>query len=141
MPTSLPPLDARSHAGHAVQLHDHVATAADLERVCTRAERSGYPLGLVTIALTEVPPAAVAPIARWLAQGVRTADSLVRTGASTLALALAPEDVEHADRVMQRLAGLVADFQQLHPGTGRGEPTISMALVPDALALRTALRL
>ncbi|HET6764773.1 MAG TPA: hypothetical protein VFH27_13905 [Longimicrobiaceae bacterium] len=141
MPTPSAQLESRGHVDPGAQPHDRVAQAAELERVCARAGRHGFPLGLVTITLTDVPVAMVPQLAASLAQGVRTADCMVRTGPGTLALVLSPDDVEHADRVMQRLGTMVADYQHLHAGTGWGAPAMAMTPIRDAASLRTALGL
>jgi GGDEF domain-containing protein len=91
-------------------LHNRVSLRLELERMSARAQRYGFPLGLITIAFPPDAEPVMGDLGRFLAHGVRTSDCLARTDRCELRLLLSHEDVEHAPRVMDRLRAMIEEF-------------------------------
>ena len=92
-------------------LCNRISLRLEMERAVARAERYGFPLGLVTIRCDGCEADALPELARRLAAQVRRSDVLARTGERELALLLTHGDAEHAPRVIDRLQRACDDFR------------------------------
>jgi GGDEF domain-containing protein len=115
-------------------LHNRVSLRLELERMASRAQRYGFPLGLITVAFARDAEPVMAELGRFLAHGVRTSDCLARTGPCELRLLLSHEDVEHAPRVMDRLRALIEEFNSTHAIEARPEFSLDTELDVEAFA-------
>lgn len=97
-------------------LRNAVALRAEMERMAVRAERHGFPLGMVTMRFPEGCEESFVELARHLGAWVRGADVLARTGERELRLLLSHEDAVHAPRVVERLRNLCTEFAADRPG-------------------------
>ena len=87
----------------------------ELERAIPRAERYGFPLGLVRVRCDAPRPEAATALFRHLATGLRRSDFLARTGEREVTLLLTHDDAE-APQVIDRLARLCEEFRALPQG-------------------------
>lgn len=116
---------ARSSAGGAGRrpmldpetgLRNAAALRAEMDRMAVKAERHGFPLGMVTLRFPEGCEESFVELARHLGTWVRGADVLARTGELELRLLLSHEDAVHAPRVVERLRTLCNEFAAERPG-------------------------
>jgi GGDEF domain-containing protein len=84
-------------------LGNRTSLRLEAERAAVRAERYGFPLGLVTIRCEGCDSEGLLELARRLASQVRRSDLLARIGERELALLLTHDDAEHAPQVEDRL--------------------------------------
>jgi GGDEF domain-containing protein len=124
----------RTLADPETGLHNSASLRLELERMSARAQRYGFPLGLITVGFPPEAEPVMAELGRFLAHGVRTSDCLARTAACELRLLLSHEDVEHAPRVMDRLAALIEDFNRTHLIEARPEFSLDTELDVEAFA-------
>jgi GGDEF domain-containing protein len=120
-------------------LHNPVSLRLELDRMQARAGRYGFPLGLITVIFPDDALPGMAPLGRHLAQGIRAADVLARTGPCELRMLLSHEDVEHAGRVMERLRALVAEHVTQSAQLRGVEPAFSLDTELDANTFAEAL--
>lgn len=92
-------------------LYNRISLRLELERAVDRAERYGFPLGILTIRCDGCTPDSMAEFARHMATGVRRSDCLARTGDRELSLLLTHEDAENVDEVVERLDRLCRDYR------------------------------
>lgn len=97
-------------------LGNRMALSLEAERAAARAERYGFPLGLVTIRCDGCERELLVELARRLAGAVRRSDLLARTGDRELALLLTHGDAEHAPRVVDRFRRMAEELRAASPG-------------------------
>jgi GGDEF domain-containing protein len=97
-------------------LRNAAALRGEMDRMAVRAERHGFPLGMVTLRFPEGCDELFVELARHLGAWVRGADVLARTGPRELRLLLSHEDAVHAPRVVERLRALCTEFAADRPG-------------------------
>lgn len=99
-------------------LGNRISLRLEVERAAARAERYGFPMGLVTLRCDGCDTEALAELSRLLAAHVRRSDVLARTGERELVLLLTHGDAEHAPRVVERLRRRCEDFRASPRGAG-----------------------
>ena len=92
----------------------------ELERAIPRAERYGFPLGLVRVRCAAPRAEAATALFRHLAAGLRRSDFLARTGEREVTLLLTHDDAEEAPQVIDRLTRLCDEFRALPQGAAVG---------------------
>ncbi|MBV9774907.1 MAG: diguanylate cyclase [Gemmatimonadetes bacterium] len=92
-------------------LYNRISLRLELERAVDKAERYGFPLGIVTIRCDGCSTDSLTEFARHLAGGVRRSDCLARTGDRELSLLITHEDAENATEVVERLDRLCRGYQ------------------------------
>ncbi|HEX7241228.1 MAG TPA: hypothetical protein VF263_13220 [Longimicrobiaceae bacterium] len=101
--------DGETGLGNAMSLR------LELERAIPRAERYGFPLGLVRVRCESPAPEAATALFRHLATGLRRSDFLARTGEREVTLLLTHDDAE-APQVIDRLSQLCEEFRAMPQG-------------------------
>jgi GGDEF domain-containing protein len=129
----------RSTTDPETGLHNSLSLRLELERMQARAGRYGFRLGLITVTFPDSSLPGMAALGRHLAQGIRGADCLARTGPCELRMLLSHEDVEHAPRVMERLRLLVAEHAAGSDDLGRVTPDFSLDTALDVETFTEAL--
>jgi GGDEF domain-containing protein len=124
----------RTLADPETGLHNTLSLRLELQRMSSRAQRYGFPLGLITVTFGPGADEVMPELGRWLAQGIRSADCLARTGPCELRLLLSHEDVEHAPRVMDRLRGVIEAFNAARGLSVHPEMSLDTKLDVEALA-------
>ncbi|HEX2094512.1 MAG TPA: GGDEF domain-containing protein [Longimicrobiaceae bacterium] len=92
-------------------LANRISLRLELERAIARAERYGFPLGLVRVCCGAADAEAARELFRHLAGGVRRADCLARTGDREVTLLLSHDDADEAPRVVDRLTRMCDEFR------------------------------
>ena len=120
-------------------LHGRASLRLELDRLSARAAQDGFPLGLITVTFPPSAAPVMPELGRFLAQGIRSADCLARTGPCELQMLLSHEDVEHAPRVMERLRALVAEYRQQNGGGPDTDPVFTLDTELDVASFTHAL--
>lgn len=120
-------------------LHSRASLRLEVERMSASAARYGFPLGLITVSFPQSAAPLMPQLGRFLAQGIRSADCLARTGPCELQMLLSHEDVEHAPRVMERLRALVADYRHRSGAGADADPILSLDTELDVASFTHAL--